>query len=82
MRMFALAATLAALTILPAAAQTSTGATPNQGQQTTGSGQNTASSVTQPGTAQSTNSGHSQNGNYGTGIAGGRADTNPFPTAK
>lgn len=81
MRTFALAATLAALFILPAAAQTATGGT-NQAQTTTGSGQNAAASVTQPGTAQTTNSGQNQNGNYGTGIAGGRADTNPTRSAK
>ena len=82
MRIFALAATLAAFTILPAVAQTATGSTPNQAQTTTGNGQNAAASVTQPGTAQATNSGQSQNGNYGTGTAGGRADTKPFPAAK
>lgn len=56
--------------------------TASQTQTTTGSGQNAAASVTQPGTAQTTNSGQNQTGNYGTGMAGGRSDTNPFPAAK
>ena len=56
--------------------------TASQTQTTTGSGQNAAASVTQPGTAQTTNSGQNQTGNYGTGMAGGRADPNPFPAAK
>lgn len=58
------------------------GGTASQTQATTGSGQNAAASVTQPGTAQTTNSGQNQTGNYGTGMAGGRAETNPFPAAK
>ena len=79
-RSTAIAATLALGVVLPAAAQTT--GTANQAQTTTGSGQNVAGSVTQPGTAQVTNSGQNQNGNYGTGIAGARADTNPKPSAK
>ena len=58
------------------------GAGTNQAQQTTGSGQNQAGSVTQPGVAQSNNSGKEQTGNTGTGMAGGRSDKNPTTLPK